>query len=340
MTTVILTLVIFMFIILIHEFGHFITAKLCNVRVNEFSIGMGPLLLRKKKGDTQYSLRLLPIGGYVSMEGEDADSEDDRALNKKPLWQRLIIVSAGAMLNLLLGFVIIVILYSAQGTAPTINVESVQQGAPAYGVLQPGDRIVKYNGNRTWYYKNLNFMMSDNDGSPVTLEIERGEERFPVELTPQYNEEYGRYMIGVSFASENLNPLTILKYSFYEMFFVVKLVLYSLVMLVTGKVPLSQVSGPVGAGSMIGEAARAGFLTLLNISAILSINIGVFNLIPFPALDGGRIFFMLVELVRRKPIPTEKEGMVHFVGLVLLMVLMIVVTWNDLYKLIAPLFGG
>ena len=209
------------------------------------------------------------------------------------------------------------------------------QGTPTVETLQPGDEIVSFNGKKMWYYKDLSFVISmESDGSPIDLTIKRGGEYKDVTITPVYSE--GRYLIGFRPQYEDVGFFDAIKYGVIETFFTMRLVLYSLMMLITGKVGIGDMSGPVGASTVIGEAAAAGLPSLFNIFALLSVNVGLFNLIPFPALDGGRIFFLLIEMVRRKPVPPEKEGMVHFVGLVLLLILMLFVTSSDIYKLFMP----
>ncbi len=342
MITVLSTIVVFLVIIMFHEFGHFIAAKSLGVTVHEFAIGFGPTIWKKQGKETLYSVRLLPIGGFCKMEGEDEDSESEGALNKKPVWKRLIIISAGALVNILLGLVIFFTIFMQTPQQLTLEIATVTEGSPAQEVLQTGDVIRAINGRKVHYYKDFKFILSNEASGPVTIEVERGGERKQFHITPQYDAENQSYIIGVMLGSKTLTFFEKLKYCFYETFFVIRLVIYSFIMLFTGKVPISEMSGPVGASSIIGTAAKTNWLSLFNIFAVLSINIGIFNLIPFPALDGGRLFFLLVELIRRKPIPAEKEGYVHFVGLIILFGLMLFITYSDIVKLISPLFqkGG
>ncbi len=333
--TTLLTIIIFMFIILVHEFGHFIAAKSLGVLVHEFSIGFGPAIYKKQGKETLYSVRAFPIGGYVQLEGEDEKSDNPKSLSNKPVWARFIVMAAGATFNLILGFIVFLFMYLQTPAYPELTVGSVTTdipNAPAVSVLKENDEIIAINGKRLWYYKDLKFIMtSEADGSPVTLTIKRDNARLDVVLTPVLHE--GAYYFGFQPKQTEMTFGNALKYAFCETFFVIRLVIYSLMMLITGKAPITEMSGPIGTGTVIGEAAKAGLPNLFNIFALLSVNIGIFNLIPFPALDGGRIFFLLIEMIRRKPIPPEKEGMVHFIGMAFLLLLMIFITTSDIYKL-------
>ncbi len=342
MITVLSTIVVFLIIIMVHEFGHFVAAKSLGVTVQEFAIGFGPTIWKKQGKETLYSVRLLPIGGFCKMEGEDEDSQSEGALNNKPVWKRLIIISAGAIVNILIGLLIFFLIFTQFEQIPTLEIAEISEGSPAQQILEPGDVIRSINGRNVYYYKDFKFILSNEAAGPVSIEVERDGQQRQFTITPQYNEADQTYFIGVTLASKTLTFLEKLKYCFYETFFVIRLVIYSFIMLITGQVPISEMSGPVGASTVIGTAAKTNWLSLFNIFAVLSINIGIFNLIPFPALDGGRILFLLIELVRRKPIPAEKEGYVHFVGLIILFGLMIFITYSDIAKLITPLFqnGG
>lgn len=336
--TVLITVLVFMFIIMVHEFGHFIAAKAVGVTVHEFAIGFGPVIWKKQGKSTLYCLRLFPIGGFVKLEGEDESSDDPGALNNKPAWKRLVVMAAGAVFNLILGLIVFVGMYMNTPEFPTLKIGEFIDEAKSTAtveVLQQGDEIVAFNGKRLYYYKDLSFAISmESDGSPINLTIKRDGKYKDVTINPVYLD--GRYIIGFRPMYENIGFFDAIRYGIAETFFTMRLVLSTFGMLVTGKLGFANVSGPIGASTVIGEAASAGLPSLFNIFALLSVNIGLFNLIPFPALDGGRIFFLLIEMIRRKPIPPEKEGMVHFVGLVLLLILMVFVTSSDIYKLFLP----
>ncbi len=362
MLTAVSALIVFGVLIGIHEAGHLIAAKAVGVTVFEFAIGMGPKLFSFTKGGTKYSLRLFPIGGYCRMDGEDERSENEGALCNKSVLQRLLVIAAGAIMNILLGFVIYVFCTSLYSDAVTTNrIGSVIPDSPAFAAeLEAGDKIIKINGNRVYNSQDVNLeMMKAGYGNGFSVTVKRNGGKltktvvpslyikeyeedgevlggyFADENTPsEIKERYGRYLMGFTFATEQKTVLTVLKSAALSCGSTVKIVLYSLRMLVTGQVGLNDVSGPVGIVGEIGNSARAGLLSLLSLTSMITINLGVFNLLPVPALDGGRIFFLLVELVRRKPIPPEREGLVHFIGLAALMIFMLVVTANDVFKLI------
>ena len=333
--TVVIAIAVFMLIILIHEFGHFIAAKSIGVLVHEFSIGFGPKIIKWKKGETDYSLRLFPLGGYVKLEGEDEKSDNPRALSNKPAIKKLFVMAAGAVFNLLSGFIVMTLVFAFQPGYTTLTVNKVLTeipGAQAGQLIKPGDEIVALDGKKVLNYKDFSFLMGNTQqGQPVEITLKRDGEKKDIEITPVLYE--GRYVLGIEMETKDMTLWDAVVCGFKEMFFVVRVIIYSLMMLITGKVPVSEMSGPVGTTMLIGQAAQLGILNLMYMFALLSANIGIFNLIPFPALDGGRIFFLIIELIRRKPIPPEKEGMIHFIGLVLLMLLMVFVTSSDIYKL-------
>ena len=330
-----LAILSFLIIITIHEFGHFITAKLFKVGVPEFSIGFGPEIIKKKKGETKYSVRLLPLGGYVRLEGEDESSESKSALCNKPVWQRMIIVSAGAALNIILGFLVYTLLYSALPQMPVMTVDTVYENTPAYGNIMPGDKITAVNGGRVWYYKDFKFLINTKGANkPVDITVKRDGKKINYSVVP-VEDENGVYVIGIKMATEKMNIFKSLKCGLYETFFIIKIIFYSLFMLIKGSVPLSSVSGPVGTVSVMSEAAKQGVASFASLFAMLTVNIGIFNLLPIPALDGGRVFFMFIELLRGKPIDPQKEGMVHMIGLILLLGLMFLVTIGDIGSLIS-----
>lgn len=330
-------------IIFIHELGHFTFAKIFKVRVNEFAIGMGPVLFKFNKGETQYSIRLFPIGGYVSMEGEDEDSDDSAAFNKKPAWQRAIILCAGAVLNLVLGLVLMaVIISSSEGD---IGVPKIAQfigenpQSQAHG-LQVGDKIKAINGNKVYTTYDINFFMMRDKDAIMDFTVERDGEIVQLRSVKFETQEiegmqvviYDFKIIGVekSFG-------TVLKYSVLDSLSIARMVWLSLFDLVTFQFSLNDLSGPIGTMEIIADTAsqatKTDYTGLLTIMAFITINVGVFNLLPLPALDGGRLFFVIIEAIRRKPIPQKYEAMVHGIGIVLLLTLMVVITFNDIIKL-------
>lgn len=339
-------LAIFLFgvLIAIHEFGHFSFAKLFKVKVNEFSLGMGPKLISKKKGETAYSLRLLPIGGFVSMEGEDEDSEDDRAFNKKPAWQRFIIVAAGAILNLILGVVVVAICLSCSDLVGTREVHSFYENAISQQTgLQVGDEILEINGTKVYSFKGISFNLVRDSDNKLDMTVRRDGKKVELKgVTFNQFEFDGRQYIEQDFiiVGEKPNFFNVTKNAFLDSASIVQMVRLSLVDIVSGKYGIKDISGPVGTISAIAESTseaesfRDKILTALTFLSMITINVGVFNLLPFPALDGGRLFFIFVEMIRRKPIPAKKEGLVHTIGMVILLAFMAVVMISDIIKVI------
>lgn len=337
-------LLFFGVIIMIHECGHFACAKLFKVKVNEFSLGMGPALFKRKKGDTLYAVRLFPIGGYVAMEGEDDASEDDRAFNKKPVWQKMIIVVAGALMNLILGFILMVLLLTT--STDLIGTNTIKEFYPdavssQYG-LQAGDRFVEIDGHHVWSELDLSFLMSRSQDGVFDFVVERNGEKVTLNdvhfATEQQN---GITLIQYDFIIIGEQPgfLNIVKNAFTQSASIVRMVWLSVFDLVTGRYGMSELAGPVGTVDIIADvtaqAVSSGSLTnLLTIMAFITINVGAANLLPLPALDGGRFLFLAVEAVRRKPVNPKYEGYVHAAGLVLLLLLMVVVTYNDIARIV------
>ena len=341
---VLVAIFFFGIIIMIHECGHFTMAKLFKVKVNEFSLGMGPCIFKRKKGETQYSIRLFPIGGYVSMEGEDGDSDDEGAFNKKAVWKKILIVVAGAFMNLVLGFVLLVILLSC--CTELIGTNTIKEFQPnavseQYG-LMPGDRFLKIDGHRVWSEQDMTFLLSRSEDGVFDFVVERDGEKVEVnDVHFATDEVEGITLIRYDFIiiGEHPNFLNVVKNSFTQGASIVRMVWLSLFDLVTGRFGMAQLAGPVGTVGIVADIAQdaastKNLETLLTIMAFITINVGVANLLPLPALDGGRLFFLIIEAIRRKPINPKYEGYVHTVGLVLLMILMVVVTFNDILRLV------
>jgi regulator of sigma E protease len=314
--------------------GHFTVAKLVDIKVDEFSVGMGPQLLQFRKGETLYSLRALPIGGYIKMEGEDHSSSDERAFSNRPLWARIAVVAAGAVMNFILGFLLFIIMISMVPSIPQPVVGELVNGMPAQQAgLLPGDRIIQLNNYKVHIQKDVQYFLAKNEGKPINVKVLRNGKILDFKLTPRLNEEYRRYMIGYTAKSEKKTFFNVLINAYYETAFLTKAIVNSLGDLFTGKLGLNQMSGPVGIVKEIGGAAQAGIGSLLFIAALISINLGIFNLLPIPALDGSRIIFLIIEGIRRKPINPEKEGLVHLIGFAMLMLLLIFVTFNDITRI-------
>ncbi len=335
MITAISAIIVFLLLITVHELGHFLAAKAVGIRVLEFAIGMGPAIFKKQKGETLYSVRILPIGGYCKMEGEDEDSEDERAFGNKNAWKRLVTLVAGAFMNILTGFVIFILLLSTQPKSYTPVIAEVIENSPAQQAgLIAGDRITSINGTKINISEDFHFEMSRQSGGEIKIGYIRDGVKNYVTLSPALTE--GRYIIGFKEGVKDFTFTERMTDAFYYTLFTSKVIIVSLGDLITGHFSVRDMSGPVGIVQHIGTAAKAGMLELMSLTALITINLGIFNLLPLPALDGGRIFFILIEAVRRKKIPADKEGFIHLVGFVLLILLMIFATTNDFSRI----FGG
>lgn len=381
MLTAVVTAVIFLVMVSIHEFGHFFVAKLCGITVNEYAIGMGPAILKKQIGETLYSLRLLPIGGFCAMEGEDGESDSERAFCNQKIWKRFLVVVAGAVLNVLLGFIIFVIISVQNAPFATNTIESLDERSYMYqaGVM-PGDKIVEINGRNISFYRDITLYKSEIDSvEEVEMTVKRDGKKLDFKFSLSelsgnrvYNEnsltetttmngitetkEYAYtegaqippeiigkevpvsgMMLGFSPRLEELGFVSLINEAYCNTKFVVKLVYKALWDLVSGKAGIEQVSGPVGIVDAVNTAVHSEvmpWLNVLSLAALLTINLGVFNLLPLPALDGGRILFMLFELVRGKPVPPEKEGLIHGIGLILLLIFAAIISFKDIMMLL------
>lgn len=339
---IILAILVFGTIVFVHELGHFLLAKANGIRVDEFSIGMGPRLLSKVKGETRYSLKLFPIGGSCMMGEDDVDDMSEGSFNSKSVWARMAVVVAGAAFNFILAFVFAVIIVGYAGyDEPVISGTVEGYSAEAEG-MRAGDRIVKMNGKKIHLWREVTYYNMFHQGETVDLLYERGGEKYEVTIVPKQDED-GNYLLGVLSPGEytKANVLTAMQYGVYEVKFWICTTIESLKMLVTGGVGIDQLSGPVGIVDVVDETYQQsksyGFLVvlmqMLNIGILLSANLGVMNLLPLPALDGGRLVFLIVEAIRGKRVPPDKEGIVHFVGMILLFALMIFVLFNDLKRI-------
>ncbi|WDV47732.1 RIP metalloprotease RseP [Clostridiaceae bacterium M8S5] len=330
--TILATIFAFLLVVLVHEFGHFAVAKLVGIKVHEFSIGMGPKLFSRKNGETQYSLRALPIGGYVKMEGEDEDSKDPKSFSNKSIPARMAVLVAGAFMNFVLAIVIFIMLSYSSGV-PTTIIDKVQDNTPAKTAgLEAGDKIVSINGVETKEWEDVLQIVGKNKNKPMDITVLRNGVEIKKELTPIYNEEGKKYIIGILSRQEK-SLVKATKQGFKDTFTMLGKMFDFFGRLVRGNVKSNEVSGPVGIINTIGKAANHSFMAVLLITGIISVNLGFFNLLPIPALDGGRLIFLIIEAVRGKPINPEKEGIVHFIGFVLLIILMLAVTYKDVIYL-------
>lgn len=347
--TIILFLLIFGVVVISHEFGHFLLAKANGIHVVEFSVGFGPKLFGFKKGDTEYTIRILPLGGACRFEGEDMSSEEgqaaeltDGAFTKASVWSRIAAVVAGPLFNFLLAFLFsLVIVNLTYIDIPVIQTVTEGGGAQEAG-LEAGDKLLSIDGKNVYLYRDVVLRSMLSDGKSVPVRYERDGQEYTTEITPQYSETEGRYLYG--FAGGDYvksRGLEMFKYAAYEIRYCMDSTYSALIGLFTGKVGKDDVAGPVGIASVVGEtyeaSKSAGFLSVLMnmmyIAVLLSVNLGVLNLLPLPALDGGRLVFMLIEVIRGKPVPPEKEGIVHFAGMVVFMILAVFILFNDIARL-------
>ena len=331
MITAIAAIFVFLMVVLIHELGHFSVAKFVGIKVNEFSIGMGPKLYQRKKGETEYTLRLLPIGGYVKMEGEDESSDDPRSFNNVSALSRIGVVVAGAVMNFILAIIVFGIVSYGIGM-PTNQIDEIIIGSPAEIVgIKEGDIINNINGKKTNTWNKV--VKSINNADPnieMNIEILRDNKIEKILVKPII--EDGTSKIGIGPKTEQ-SISSAIRGGFEKTGEFLSLMFEFVSMIFKGKVSTDDLSGPVGVVKVIGEAAKMGIYDLLYLLGFISVNLGFFNLLPIPALDGSRIIFLLIELVRGKPIDPDKEGFIHFIGFVLLISLMLVVTYKDIIKI-------
>lgn len=343
---------IFGLLIAVHELGHFVVAKLCGVRVNEFSMGMGPVLWHRDSGETQYSIRLLPIGGFCAMEGEDDESSDSRSLGRQGFWKKFLIFVAGSGMNFLTGFLIILALYSG---AEAFLVPEISGVAPEFSTqsgetLQQGDIISRVNGERVYVYSDVELLLGLGKGAPLDLTVQRDGKSVELLDLPwqKYSatngESYKGYGLYISRnATEEATIGAKLRYSWLNTVDFVRVVRLSVQMLVGGQAGIQDISGPVGIVTTItqvgedAETPRAAVENILFFAAMLAVNLAVMNLLPIPALDGGRIFFLVVDAVSmaifHKKVPEKYQTAVNSACFVLLMGFMLLVTFQDVFKL-------
>ncbi|MBQ1847848.1 MAG: site-2 protease family protein [Clostridia bacterium] len=340
---VIVAIFIFGLLIIIHELGHYTAARLLGVKVLEFSIGMGPALVSytSKKTEIKYSLRLLPIGGYVKMLGEDEENDDPAALNKAKPWKRLIILSSGALMNILTGVIAMFILVATPNflvggtTVAEFQEGYVQQQSEE---ILLGDKIVKVGNARVKYYQELAYEIMHQCCEPTDVTVVRNGETLTLHnvVFPTVEDQgvvFGEMFFKVSAIEKTFG--NVVSYSLHASFSTIKMIWQSLFDLITGRYGLSAVSGPVGVTKAVAESAKLGISNLVYISIFITMNLGIFNLLPLPALDGSRIVFVLIEMVRGKPINPKYEGYVHLAGIIVLLILMVVITFKDIISLFA-----
>lgn len=325
-------------VIIIHEFGHFLLAKVNGIRVNEFAVGFGPRLLHKKIGETEYAWRLIPFGGFCAMEGEDEESDDPRAFGNQAAWRRLLVVLAGAAFNLLLGFLLAVCIVLPQERFATTQVAQFEENAAtAASGLRVGDTILSANGRRVFTVYDLSYLLSTDEDGSMDFVVDRGGEEVTLDgVQFDLTEEEGKRTIVLDFRvfGEDRSFGSVIKNSFLTTLSYGRVVYMSFFDLIKGRFGLNDMSGPVGITAAIGDAARESLRSVLSIACLITVNLGIFNLFPLPALDGGRAVFLLLEIIRRKPVPAKFEGWVHAAGFVVLLGFLVLVSFQDIVRLV------
>ncbi len=350
---IIIAIIIFGILVATHELGHFLMAKACGVKVVEYAIGMGPAIFKKQGRETLYSLRVLPLGGYCAMEGEDSDSEDPRAFGNQAVWKRFLILVAGAAMNFITGFLLILVVFSQQDGFMTPTITGFMDGCPyvgEYGFME-GDEFYKINGERIYFSSDVSTYLQrgGKDTADIVL-IRNGEkivlEDYPITLVEYPTEDGGTELkYGLYFGVKETGAMARLKYSWYCALDFVRLVRLSLVDLVTGVVGIRDMSGVVGIVDVMNDVGKSSpsfadaMLNIAYITALIAINLSVMNLLPIPALDGGRVLFLIltwiIEKISRRRLDPKYEGYINAAGLFLLLVLMVFVMFNDIWKIIS-----
>ncbi len=347
---IVFAILLFSLLIFVHELGHFLAAKASKVQVNEFAMFMGPALLKKKVGETVYSLRCIPIGGYCAMEGEDTDTENPRSFQKAAWWKRLIILVAGSFMNLVAGFLLLLIVFSSTFQyVPTSVIDHFDAGCTLNGEsgLQVGDRIVEVDGERIYVNSDISMILALNPGNVHDLVVQRNGQKvilndFLMEPMAFPNEDgTTSYRYGLHFKTESVNVIRLLEYTANASLNVVRTVRLSLQMLITGQAGFSDMSGPVGIVQQMSTVADASetmmdaLMNMLYFGGFIAINLAVMNMLPIPALDGGRVVALLltsaIEAIIHKKINPKYEGYIHTAGMILLLSFMAIVMFKDIF---------
>ncbi len=361
MTTAIIAILIFAMLVSVHEFGHFITAKLSGMYVEEFSIGMGPLLLSKQVGETRYTLRALPLGGFVRVLGEDIAEEErsgiepvqvpeERRYQNRPVWQRMIFAAAGSIMNMITAVVIFAVMFMVLGVAvpienPDTTISALVENGPADNAgVEPGDKFIAIDGQFIETWEEMTALINQASVEDTLLvTLDREGQQFDVSIQPTMSDDGSRVLLGIyglTAERQAVNPIRAIALGASTTWETTVMMVDVVGDLFTGKIDVMDdeegLTGPVGIVQIIDESAKAGWVYVFNLAALLSINLGVINMLPIPALDGCKLIFLLYEALRGKPVAPEKEGMLNLIGFVLLMGLILVVTYKDIMRLIMP----
>ena len=333
--TIIYALLIICVLIFFHELGHFMAAKACGIKVNEFAIGMGPKVLKKQKGETLYSVRAFPLGGFCAMEGEDEDSQDERAFNRKSVWKKAIIIVAGAAMNLIIAIILMIAVNYMNGV-PTTTISQVEENSPAYTAgIQKGDKILSINDKKINSWDDVQAVKNAVNTRELNIKVQRKDTELNIKTTLKENDR--NKIIGIVPVSEK-NIVKAIANGPSATWNMAKSMYSGLYSLITGKVSAKELSGPVGIVYLINKGISRGFATVLYLTSLISLNLAIINMLPLPALDGGRLLMVIIRRLTGKAISSKVEGVIHAVGLGLLLLLTIYVTWNDIVRFIVPIF--
>ena len=333
--TIIYALLIICVLIFFHELGHFMAAKACGVKVNEFAIGMGPKVLKKQKGETLYSVRAFPLGGFCAMEGEDEDSQDERAFNRKSVWKKAIIIVAGAAMNLIIAIILMIAVNYMNGV-PTTTISQVEENSPAYTAgIQKGDKILSINDKKINSWDDVQAVKNAVNTRELNIKVQRKDTELNIKTTLKENDR--NKIIGIVPVSEK-NIVKAIANGPSATWNMAKSMYSGLYSLITGKVSAKELSGPVGIVYLINKGISRGFATVLYLTSLISLNLAIINMLPLPALDGGRLLMVIIRRLTGRAISSKVEGVIHAVGLGLLLLLTIYVTWNDIVRFIVPIF--
>ena len=331
METAILAIILFCVMIFPHELGHYIAAKRLGVKVNEFAFGMGPVIWKKQKGETLHSIRLFPIGGFCSMEGEDEDSDEPRAFNNKKPWQKIIILAAGSFMNVLCAILIMSIVVGVLGFTTT-TIDTVSEGSPAETAgIMAGDEITAIDGQPIEAWTDVYAAIASAEGGQIIMTVQRDGRTLEAAVTPEQTQD-GAYLIGIT-SRVSHNPFRAVAEGAKSTWNITVSMFQTLSQLFTGQLGADSLSGPVGMVQMVSQTTQYGWWYYGFLTALICINLAIINMLPLPALDGGRIIFVIISMITGRPVSQKVEGTVHFVGIMLLFGLMAYVTFNDITRI-------
>lgn len=331
METAILAIILFCVMIFPHELGHYIAAKRLGVKVNEFAFGMGPVIWKKQKGETLHSIRLFPIGGFCSMEGEDEDSDEPRAFNNKKPWQKIIILAAGSFMNVLCAILIMSIVVGVLGFTTT-TIDTVSEGSPAETAgIMAGDEITAIDGQPIEAWTDVSAAIASAEGGQIIMTVQRDGRTLEAAVTPEQTQD-GAYLIGIT-SRVSHNPFRAVAEGAKSTWNITASMFQTMSQLFTGQLGADSLSGPVGMVQMVSQTTQYGWWYYGFLTALICINLAIINMLPLPALDGGRIIFVIISMITGRPVSQKVEGTVHFVGIMLLFGLMAYVTFNDITRI-------